>query len=132
MIDPIIERLIGLFSPAEWRAIAWLLLATVAATHTLKIVWRWSPFRGGSHGHVQLIAVVAGFASAFFVWPAAGTVPWFMAGVIAGPASSVAFWMAFALLKKYLPTTAAAINADRRRNESGPPPGDVERRKTDD
>ena len=121
MIDPIIERIIGLFSPAEWKAIIWLLLSTIAATHTLKIVWRLSPLSGGGHKSVQLIAVAAGFLSAFFVWPATGTVPWFVAGVVAGPASSAVFWAAFGLLKKYMPSVAEMVNADRRTPGPGGP-----------
>lgn len=128
MIDPMIEKVINLFTPDEWRAVIWLLVCTVAATHTLKIVWRFVPIKGGGNGQVQVIAIVAGFASAFLMWPE-HTVPWYAAGVIAGPASSVAFKIAFGVLTKYFPTIAAAVNADRRKLELGPPPATDERRK---
>ena len=131
MIDPIIERAINLFSPAEWKAIIWMLVATIATTHTLKILWRWMPIKGGGHVGVNAIAIVSGFIAAFAVWPETGSIPWYVAGVIAGPASSLVFKIAFSRIKKFFPDTAAAINADRRRLELGPPPATAERRKTD-
>ena len=132
MIDPHIERIINLLTPKEWEALLWLMACTLAATQTVKVLWRLSPIRGGGHIGVNVIATFTGMASAFAVWPANETAPWYVAGVIAGPASSLVFKIAFSLIKKFFPDTAAAINADRRRTEMGPPPETVERRKTDD
>ena len=131
MIDPFIERLIGLFSPAEWKALIWLMVITLAATHTIKVAWRLSPIRGASNGAVYLIAAVVGFVSAYFIWPSQ-SVPWFIAGVTAGPASNVAFKIAFALLEKFLPGVSSAVNFDRRKADSGAPPDGIPRRKEDE
>ena len=114
MIDPYIERIINLFTPAEWKALVWLMVCTIAATHTIKLLWRLLPIKGGTHWNVQLAAVVSGFSMSYFIWPEQ-SVPWFVVGVMAGPASSLTFLFAFALLKRYAPSFAAAINADRRK-----------------
>lgn len=122
MIDPFIERLIGLFTPQEWKALIWLMVITLAATHTIKVAWRLSPIRGASNGAVYLVAAVIGFAAAYFVWPS-HSVPWYMAGVTAGPASNIVFRIAFALLNKFLPGVASSINFDRRKQDVGAPGG---------
>lgn len=132
MIDPLIERVIGLLTPKEWEALLWLMACTLAATQTLKVIWRLSPLRGGGHGGVNSIAAISGMASAIMVWPAGETAPWYVAGIIAGPASIVVFKIGFGLLNKFLPGVAATMNADRRKVETGPPPETIERRKTDD
>ncbi len=131
MIDPILERALNLFTPAEWRTVIWLLLCTLALTHTLKVLWRLSPLKGGGDGAVQIIAIVSGFIAAFLLWPAASG-PWYVAGVIAGPSSSLAFKVAFAALSKFAPGIAAALNFDRRKQDLGPPPDGVPRRKEDE
>src|SRR3990172_5689024 len=109
MIDPILERAINLFTPDEWRSVIWLLLRTLALTHTLKVLWRLSPVRGGGDGGVQLIAIASGFIAAFLLWPEASG-PWYVAGIIAGPASSLAFKATFAALSKFSPGIAAALH----------------------
>ena len=132
MIDPYIERIINLFTPAEWKALVWLMICTIAATHTIKLLWRLLPIKGRPHWNVQLAAMVSGFALSYFIWPEQ-SVPWFVAGVMAGPASSLTFLLAFSFLKRYAPSVAAAINADRRKQFSDPasnPDGYV-RRSTD-
>src|SRR3990172_2822337 len=130
MIDPILERAINLFTPDEWRSVIWLLLCTLALPISLKVLWRLSPVRGGGDGGVQLIAIASGFIAAFLLWPEASG-PWYVAGIIAGPASSLAFKAAFAALSKFSPGIAAAINFDRRKQDLGPPPDGVPRRKED-
>lgn len=128
MIDPLLQWFLNLLTIAEWRAIVWLLMGTIAGTHTLKIVWRLSPFPGGGHGHVYLVSAAIAMAYAFAIWPD-GSVPWWAAGTVAGPASNVAFKVLFALLKKYAPDAAAAMNADRRKVWGLPPSGTPEQRK---
>ena len=130
MIDPILERALNLFTPAEWRAVIWLLLCTLAMTHTLKVLWRLSPIKGGGDGGVQLIAIASGFLAAFLLWPAASG-PWYVAGVIAGPASSLAFKFAFSTLNRFAPGFASVLNFDRRKQDLGAPPDGVPRRKED-
>lgn len=127
MIDPILERALSLFTTAEWRIVIWLLLCTVALTHIIKVLWRLSPVKGGGNGSVQIIAIVSGFLSAFMLWPATSG-PWYVAGIIVGPASSYVFKVGFALLSKLSPDLAAALNFERRRLVLGPPPATVERR----
>lgn len=123
----ITQQVISLFTPQEWRAMLWLLVATLAATHTLKIAWRLSPWSGGGHWHVALVSAIVGFVLAYFLWPSG---QWWVAGIIAGPASNVAFKLAFAVLKRYLPEFAAGLNADRRTTDMPiPPTGTPERRK---
>jgi hypothetical protein len=130
MLDPILERALNLFTTTEWRTVIWLLLCTLALTHTLKVLWRLSPVKGGGDGAVQLIAIAAGFLSAYMLWPEASG-PWYVAGIIAGPASSVAFKFVFAALNKLSPAIASAVNFDRRKEDTSPPPNGVERREGD-
>lgn len=120
---------LNLFTAQEWRSFIWLLLGTLTATHTVKIIWRWSPWKGGNHSHITLVSVIAAFAIAFFIWPA-GSGPWWLAGIVAGPVSNIAFKLGFGLLKRYAPDLAATVNMDRRQAKNGlPPQGRSERRK---
>ena len=66
-------------------------------------------------------------AAAYLIWPASAG-PWYVAGIIAGPSSSVLFKFGFALLTKFMPGLAAAVNFDRRKLDLGPPPATPERR----
>ena len=132
MIDPIIERVIALFTASEWKAIILLMLCTMALTQTVKVFWRRSPIKGGGNIGVNAIAAITGLASAYMVWPSVTTIPWYAAGIIAGPASIVMFKIWFGLLTKFFPTAAGILNSDRRKSTESPPPNDVERRKTDD
>ena len=130
MIDPILERALNLFTAAEWRNMVWLLACTLAITHLLKVLWRLSPIKGGGDASVQILAIVSGFLAAYMLWPPASG-PWYVAGVIAGPASSVAFKFVFAALNKFSPGFASAINFDRRKEDLGAPPDGVPRRNGD-
>jgi len=127
MIDPILQWFMNLFSLAEWRAMAWLLLATLTATHTLKIIWRRSPVPGGGGRQVALIAAILSVAFSYFLWPPDG-IPWWIAGIVGGPTSNLAFMAGFALIKKYAPDIAATMNWDRRKTYGLPPSGIPERR----
>jgi|SRR3990167_1236056 len=126
----ILQWFMALFTDAEWRAMAWLLLVTLAATHTLKIVWRRSPVPGGGGQQVALIAVILSVAFSYFLWPANG-VPWWIAGIVGGPASNIAFMAGFALIKKLAPDIAATLNGDRRKLWGLPPKDRKPRRKED-
>lgn len=55
-MDPIIQWFLGLFTTAEWRAMFWLLIVTLAGTHTVKVIWRALPIQGGGHGQMMLVA----------------------------------------------------------------------------
>ena len=120
-MDATIQWFLNLLSPAEWRAILWLLLVTMAAVHTIKITWRnYLPLGGGGGGHIAAIAAAASLVAAYFVWPAGG-VHWAIAGIVGGPASNVAFKRGFALLKRFVPDLAATVNMDRRKVWGLPP-----------
>lgn len=121
MIDPYIQQLINLLSPAEWKALLMLLAFTIAATHTVKVAWRLSPVRGGGNKQVYLLAAVISFVASYFIWPR-GSVPWWAMGTVGGPASNLTFLVGFALLGKFCPVCATALNFDRRIVNNGPPP----------
>ena len=120
-MDATIQWFLNLLSPAEWRAILWLLLVTMAAVHIIKVTWRnYLPLVGGSGEHMVAVAVGVSLVAAYFVWPA-GSVHWAVAGIVGGPASNIAFKLGFALLKRFLPDLAATVNMDRRRVWGLPP-----------
>lgn len=127
-MDELAKWFLGLFTTAEWRAFIWLILATLAAVQTLKLVWRYSPITGGGHGHVAILAAVSSMVLAYFIWPA-GSGSWIIAGTVGGPASNLTFKLGFGLLKRYMPDLAATVNLDRREVWGLPPQGTPERRK---
>ena len=127
-MDELAKWFLGLFTTAEWRAFIWLILATLAAVQTLKLVWRYSPITGGGHGHVAILAAVSSMVLAYFIWPA-GSGSWIVAGIVGGPASNLTFKLGFGLLKRYMPDLAATVNLDRREVWGLPPQGTPERRK---
>ena len=127
MIDPFIERLIGLLSPAEWKSLIWLMCITLAATHTIKVSWRLSSLPGASNTAVYLISAIVGFSATYFVWPS-HNVPWYMVGITVGPASNIAFKIVVALLEKFLPGVTASINFDRRKESTEQVAGTGERK----
>ena len=121
MIDPLIQWVLNLLTTAEWRATLWLLMVTLAATHTIKVIWRnVLPISGGGGGQVVLVAAGCSMAAAYFIWPA-GSVHWAVAGIVGGPASNIAFKLGFALLKRFTPDLAATVNLDRRKVGGLPP-----------
>ena len=130
-MDAITSWFIGLFSQNEWRAFIWLILATMAATHTIKVSWRLSPFKGGGHGQIYLISAVAALWLAYFIWPSNGIGLWWIAGLMASPAANLAFKLGFGILKRYMPDLAATVNLDRRKVWGLPPEGRGPRRKED-
>ena len=121
-MDATVQWLLSLLTTAEWRAILWLLMVTLAGTHTLKLTLRNWLSKGGGHGQVALMAAGVSMVAAYFVWPA-GSVPWWIAGIVGGPASNIAFKAGFALLKRFTPDLAATVNLDRRK-VCGLPPKD--------
>lgn len=128
-LSPVVLWFVGLFSPAEWKAFILLICVTIAGTHTIKVVWRRSHLRGGSHTDVYLISALLGAVSAYFLWPAGFS--WWVPAILAGPASALAFKAAFFLIKKLSPGLATTLNLDRRKRDAGPP-GGFARRSTDD
>ena len=119
-IPPIIIWFLDLFSISEWRAFIWLILATLGATHSIKLAWRHLPLAGGGHGHVALLAAVSSMVLAYFIWPA-GSGSWIVAGIVGGPAANLTFKLGFGLLKRYMPDLAATVNLDRRKVWGLPP-----------
>lgn len=128
-MDATLQWFLNLLTTAEWRAILWLLMVTLAGTHTIKVAWRnVLPFSGGGGGQVALVAAGCSMVAAYFIWPA-GSVHWAVAGIVGGPASNIAFKLGFALLKRFTPDLAATINLDRRTVLGLPPTDTPERRK---
>ncbi len=128
-LSPVALWFVGLFSPAEWKAFILLICVTIAGTHTIKVAWRRSHLRGGSHADVYIISALLGAVSAYFLWPVGFS--WWVPAILAGPASAMAFKLAFFLIKKLSPGLAATLNLDRRKQDLGPPPDGVPRRKED-
>jgi len=127
-IVPLVVWFVSLFTAAEWRAFVLLIGVTLAATHTIKIAWRLSPYRGSTHGQVYLASAFVGFMSAPFIWPPGFS--WWIPAVMAGPAAALTFKVAFYFLKKFAPDAANIVNVERRLREQGPP-GGFPRRKSD-
>lgn len=126
---PVVLWFVGLLTPSEWRSFVLLIGVTIAATHTVKVAWRLSPLRGGSHSQVYLASAVIGFAAAPFMWPSG--LSWWVPAIMAGPVAALVFKVAFAILKRFVPDFAASLNMDRRKQDLGPPPDGVPRRKED-
>lgn len=127
MID-IVLWVTRLFTVSEWKAIVTLIAITLAGTHTLKLIWRMSKVPGGNHTHVHLIASGVALGSSYWIWPSGGS-PWWVAGIIAGPAAIAVFKLGFAGITFASPKFAGLLNGDRRKEEV-PPPNGVERRKS--
>lgn len=128
-LSPVVLWFVGLFTPAEWRSFILLICVTIAGTHTIKVVWRRSRLRGGSHTDVYIISALLGAVSAYFLWPSGFS--WWVPAILAGPASALAFKAVFFLVKKLSPGLAATLNLDRRKRDAGPP-GGFPRRATDE
>jgi hypothetical protein len=121
--------LVSLFSAMEWRAMVLIVAATLGGTQTLKVIWRLLPFTaGGGSALVNLFAAAVGFVCALTLWPA-GAVPWWIAGMIAGPLAIGVFKLFFAVLRWKFPGLAAAVNFDRRRDAYPMPPAGVPERR---
>jgi len=133
MIDPLLAPLVelvkwflGLFAPAEWRAMAWLVFATMAATHTAKVAMRLRERATPAAIYLASAAIALGIA--WLIWPAA-SVPWYVAGTVGGPAANLAFFILFAILKRISPDTARRVNFDRPPPLAPCPPAKKRRRK---
>ena len=132
MIDTIVSIIINSFTPAEWRAFIWLILATLVITHFIKIAWRLLPIiGGGNHNAIHLLAGVVGLLVSIPLWPT-GQVPFWIAGPVIGGGGAIGlFKIWYPLLGLICPKCASIFNADRRKVEIGlPPHGIPERRKT--
>lgn len=132
MIDTILgwlPAIAALLSPVEWKALLILFVAIIAATQTIKVVWRILPIPGGGdHTSINLIAAVIAFPLAFAIWPP-GFTSWVVIAIIAGPLSVFLFKLAFGLLRMFLPSVAATVNFDRRKDVHPLPPTGVEERR---
>jgi hypothetical protein len=130
-MDQVLEQLLALahyiaalFTTDEWKSLVVLVVATLCATQTGKIIWRRIPWTsGGASAAINLTAAIAGVALAYLVWPvmAHDNIPWVVPGLMAGPFSILAFKVLNWALQKYAPELARFINGDRRR------PGDRRR-----
>jgi len=115
-----------LLTPAEWSGLIWLLAVVSSFTEIFKRTFR--AFTAAWHNQPIYMAsfVMSGIAS-FFLWPHVSTVPWWIVGIIGGPAANLLHRVTIGVLKWKYPELAAAITGDRRKTVQ-PPPGGVERR----
>lgn len=131
-LAPLVQWFAALFTPAEWKAFVLLIAVTMAVTQIVKVGWRVLPIPADRltyrHSILYLLTCATAFIAAALIWPPGFS--WWIPGVIGGPASALTFKVGFALLRKFAPEVAASINADRRRDDRGPP-GGIARRKTD-
>jgi len=128
LFEGIVHFIGSLLSVAEWKAFVILCALTLAATQTLKTVWRMLHVPGESRDAVNVMACSIAIAASYFFWPTPGY--WWVAGIIAGPASVLFFKISYGILKWKLPGLASALNFDRRKDDTTPPEG-VERREGD-
>jgi len=134
MIEALIQQylswFVGLFTPAEWKAFVLLLAVTIAATQIVKVGWRILPIPADRltyrHSVLYLVTCLVAIVIAVAIWPPGFN--WWVPGIIAGPTSAVVFKTGFAVLRKFAPEVAASFNADRRRDDRGPPGGFPRRR----
>lgn len=131
-IGTIASWVIALFTPAEWKAFVLLICVTMAVTQIVKAGWRILPIPADQLTYklsvLYLITCAVSFISAAYIWPPG--VSWWIPGVIGGPASALTFKLGFSVIRKFAPDMAAGFNADRRRQDRGPP-GGIARRKND-
>lgn len=123
-LAPLVQWFAALFTPAEWKLFVvngWrfllLLGLTLAATHTIKVLWRKSHWRGGGHGHTNVVALVVSYPLAFLVWKEGSSFA--IPAILGGPSAILTFKVAFAWLKRKHPELAAEINFDRRGTDRG-------------
>jgi|GEM_PF-4323528 len=83
----------GLLTKGEWKVLILTILVTFAETYILKaFYYALVSKRRQKTAYVRLIAIAAGFVSAFFVWQdGALSMHWYVAGMLAGPSSIALF-----------------------------------------
>lgn len=115
----------------QWAALLWITLASLAATNVAKALWRISPLSGETAAKLNAFAFLLGVVFAYFLWPLESSVPWWIAGLVSGLLSPVAYKVLDATLLSRLPAVDAAVNYDRRKADPStlPPTGMLERRK---
>ncbi len=104
----------NLLTTAEWSALLWLVGITLAATHSVKIGWRFFKLPGCNHASVYIVSAAIAMIAAFIIWPDQ-SVPWYVAGIVAGPLANLVFKLAFALLHKFAPDVAITFNQSMRK-----------------
>ena len=113
MIETAIQFATGLFTAAEYKAMAWLIIVTLTATHTIKYIWSLFPKQRAPRRYLYLISIIVALVAAYFVWPVTEG-QWWVAGIVAAPLANIAFMLVFAALRKIWPEGAAVFNFDRR------------------
>lgn len=120
----------GVITPEQMRALLWITLASLAATNVAKGLWRISPLSGETAAKLNAFAFVLGIVFAYFLWPDGDGVPWWIAGLISGLLTPVAYKVLDFMLLSRFPAADAAVNYDRRKaSDPLPPVGMTERRK---
>lgn len=112
-----IDRIIGSFSTDELNALLWILIAILAAVHTVKVVFRYT-VRESSNRELYVVTVVVSIISAWAMWPESSPINFFVPGLVMGPIANAAFWGVSAPLKRFMPRVWSGVNLDRRRRRN--------------
>lgn len=119
-----------IITPADWTAMLWITLSSLAATNVVKALWRLCPWLSGeTAAKLNSFAFLLGIVFAYFLWPKGG-VPWWIGGLVSGLLTPFAYKALNALLLSRFPNVDAAVNYDRRKADPTmlPPSGMTERR----
>ena len=122
-------NVINIITDAQWIALAWITLASLAATNVIKGLWRWSPLNGETAAKLNSLAFLLGIVFAYFLWPDGDGVPWWIGGLVSGLLTPVAFKFVNIFILDKFPAVQSAVNFDRRSGDNLPPSGVSERRK---
>lgn len=115
---------------AQWVALVWITLASLAATNVAKALWRISPLSGETAAKLNSFAFLIGVGFSYFLWPDGDGVPWFIGGLVSGLLTPFAYKALDATLLSRFPAADAVLNFDRRKADAPmPPAGMSERRK---
>lgn len=99
-----------IITPADWTAMLWITLASLAATNVVKALWRLIPrLSGETAAKLNSFAFLLGIVFAYFLWPDSN-VPWWIAGLVSGLLTPVAYKALDAVLLSRFPAVDAAVN----------------------
>jgi hypothetical protein len=121
--------LTNIITVAQLTAMFWIVLATLAVTNIVKLLWRKSPLDGERVWILNVIAFAFGIALGHVLWPPADGIPWYIGGLVSGLITPYAYAVLDAVLLTRIPNTRAVLHGDRRNVEGLPPEGTQERRK---
>lgn len=125
---PNLEFIIKLLTADEWTALILIGLVVYSGTEIAKRVHRKLTKRYGNFD-VWFFALALGFVSSWVLWPDNSSMPWYVLGIITGPALSWLHTHAIKIIAWKWPGLAAALTGNRRKTDNGPPNGGENKRK---